>query len=514
MLQDPSSSLPGSRSLIKRYEGLFHWEFLEKKSDYALILIPTFLLLVAVLPFIGNSYWDDEIFSVWASRSWSGLFKVFRDYENNMSLYLIILHFWMKVFGETEVATHALSLVFAVATLPVFYSLERTWFNKTTALVGAMLVVANPIFLYYAVESRSYSLLILSATSSTLILVRLLEKPGLLLGLCYGLSIVLGVYVHYFGILLVPVHALSLAYKNLNRSTIPSFILSALVVLLGLLPLLLFPPHSHNQIDWLARPEFRDFKYAVKDLSGGKWADLLLAVCFLLTLKNHYWKKIPDQGYFLPVLSLAWTVLPAILAFLVSDFVKPAFLTRYFVWCLPGAAILTCLVIGQATRNFLVKSILVILLVCLSIPQAYHALATKGAGFKEAARYLQLHSSPGEAVIAYPFNRAMHISFYLDLMKSSNTFARPQAITSAPWLPGGGGVDPDPDMEEIGRIARSSSKVYVVCKQTKDFNRVDTICNRGWLPEIQQTIAQEHPSQTQEIFGKGTLEQVRVLVFQ
>ena len=513
MLQAEGPGLSPPPSHFPRYEGLFHWGVLEKKKDAFLILIPILLLLLAVLPFIGCSYWDDEIFSVTAARSWSGLMHVFRDYENNMSLYLIILHFWMKAFGESEVATHALSLLFAATSIPLFYSLERTWFNKTTSLVGALLVVANPIFLYYAIESRSYSLLILSAIGSTSIFTRLVSKPGMFLALVYGLSIAIGVYVHYFAILLVPVHALAISYKNLNWKIISAFLASAVVVLLGLAPLVLFAPHNHSQIDWLARPELRDFKYAVKDLSGGKWADLLFAVCFVLAVKNRFWRKRPQQGYFLPKLSLAWTALPAVLAFLVSFFLKPAFLTRYFVWCLPGAALLACLVIGWSTRNYLIKSILVVLLVCMSEPQAYHALSTKGAGFKEAAAYLVSQARHGESIVAYPFNRAIQISFYLDRMQSSKAFTRPEPITGSLWLPGGGGVDPDPDLGMVEKISKSSSEIDVVCKQTRDLNRVDTMCNRAWLPQIQATITRYHPLQTEKIFGKATLEQVRVIIY-
>ena len=100
-----------------------------------------------------------------------------------MSLYLVILHFWIRVFGDSEMATHALSLLFAVITIPVFFALERKLMNRTSSFFGALLLSISPLFVYYAIETRSYSMLILSATVSSLLFIRMLRKPG------YGLAI-------------------------------------------------------------------------------------------------------------------------------------------------------------------------------------------------------------------------------------------------------------------------------------------------------------------------------------
>ena len=133
--------------LTRHYSSPFEWDFLEDSGDVFLICIPILLLLMISLRFAFSGYWEDEIFSITTARSWSDMFFVFRNYENNMSLYYVILHAWMKLFGESEIAVHSLSLLFAVLTIPVFYKLERNWLNKSTSMMGGLLLAANPLYL-------------------------------------------------------------------------------------------------------------------------------------------------------------------------------------------------------------------------------------------------------------------------------------------------------------------------------------------------------------------------------
>ena len=41
--------------------------------------------------------------------------------DGSPPLYYLLLHGWMAIFGETEAATRALSLVFALVAVPVAY---------------------------------------------------------------------------------------------------------------------------------------------------------------------------------------------------------------------------------------------------------------------------------------------------------------------------------------------------------------------------------------------------------
>ena len=87
-------------------------------------------------------------------------------------------------------------------------------------------------------------------------------------------------------------------------------------------------------------------------------------------------------------------------------------------------------------------------------------------------------------------------------------------ITRQPFLPGGGGIDPDPDMDSLEKTAASYSRVYLICKGSEVPTVTDTVQNRLWLPRIQQTIGNRHPQARTKLFGEGSQDPVRVIVYE
>jgi uncharacterized membrane protein len=496
------------------YSCSFELDYLEKRSDQLLICIPVFLVLALTLPFIAGEYWSDEIFSMLISRSWSGMQEYFRNYENNMSLYYITLHIWMRVFGEGEVATHFLSLLYASFTLPVFYKLARVWLNKSTALLSGLLLAANPLFVFYSLEARSYSMLVLVCTMSTLIFVRLIRKPGFGLAICYGLSVVIATYIHYFGILLILVHALTISWRKLTRLQIRFFFVSGCVILSGILPLLLFPQQNKDQVSWLTKPDLKYLWYTCKDLVGGGYDFLILLFCLFFVVKKGYWKYASDNEVFLRKLALAWTLVPTLLLFIFSYLEKPVFLTRYFVWCVPGAVLFISLIILYTGWNYKRQSVVWLLLFIIMLYRSYVFLHLRGSGYKEAVQYLNKTVGPGESVLIYPFYKSFHVTYYLDKMHSPNPFVKPLPITRRSYLTGGGGTDPDPDFNLVNNIAANTGKIYLITREIWDSPLADSIQNRVWLPEIQKIILSKHPKQQKMIFGAGTLDPLRVVVYE
>ena len=500
--------------LYPTYSSSFELDYLEKKTDQLLIWIPVILLIALTLPFIAGDYWSDEIFSMMISRSWSGMQEYFRNYENNMSLYYVTLHGWIKVFGDGEAATHSLSLLYASFTLPVFYTLARVWFNKSTALLSSILLAGNPLFVFYSLEVRSYSMLILASVISTLIFVRLARKPGLGLAIGYGLSVIIATYIHYFGILLILVHALTIPWRKMTRSQIRFFLISVCVILSGILPLLLFPQQNKSQVDWLTKPDLKYLWYTLKDLVGGGYDFLVLLFCLFVVVKKGLWKYATDNEVFLRRLALAWTLVPTILLFAFSYLEKPVFLTRYFVWCVPGAVLLTSLIISYTGWNYKLKSFVWLFLSIIMLYRSYVFLHLRGSGYKDAVRYLNQTVMPGESVLVYPYYKTSHVSYYLGKMHSPNPFVKPSPITRGVYLAGGGGKDPDPDMEKVNEVAGNTGKIYLVTREIWDSPLADSIQNRVWLPEIQKIILRKHPKQQKMVFGAGTLDPLRVVVYE
>ncbi len=500
--------------IVRKQAYPFEWDYLEKTDNRLLVCIPIILLLILTIPYTTRGYWDDEIFSVMIARSWSGLFENLRNYETNMSLYYIVLYGWMRVFGEGEIATHALSLLFASLTLATFYKLALIWLNKTTALMGGLLLAVNPLFVFHSLESRSYSMLALTCTISTLIFVRLARKQSIGLTICYGLSVVISIYVHYFGILLILVHGLTLFWRKLTRQQIRTVVLSGFLILAGILPLLLFPQRNKSQVDWINKPDLKYLWYTCKDLFGGGYDFLILLFCLFFVVRKGHWKNGTEDEIFLQRLALVWTIVPTLLLFIFSYLEKPIFLTRYFIWCLPGAVLLTCLIIAYTGWDRMGKSVVWFLLFAIMLKRSYVSLHLRGSGYKEAVQYLNQTVQPGASVLTYPYYKTVHILFYLNKMKTPNPFVKPITMTRSSYLAGGGGRDPDPDISIVEKVATDTGKIYLVVRENWDSRYSDSIQNRNWLPEIQKIILIKHPKQQTRIFGVGSMEPIGVITYQ
>ena len=109
----------------------------------------------------GVGFWIDEGLSVGiADRPLSDIPAALR-LDGSPPLYYALLHVWMSVFGSTEEATHALSLVCAVLAVPAAWWAARGLFGETAGLIAALLAATNPFLTHYAQETRMYALVAL-----------------------------------------------------------------------------------------------------------------------------------------------------------------------------------------------------------------------------------------------------------------------------------------------------------------------------------------------------------------
>ena len=84
------------------------------------------VVVTVALRFLASSpLWLDEAQTVdIAHRSISGLFTALR-HDGSPPLYYVLLHWWMQLFGTSNVAVRALSGVLSVAALPVTWLVAR-----------------------------------------------------------------------------------------------------------------------------------------------------------------------------------------------------------------------------------------------------------------------------------------------------------------------------------------------------------------------------------------------------
>src|SRR2546423_3661545 len=108
-----------------------------------------------------GQFWEDEAITTGiASHSLSAIPGILR-HDGAPPLFYLILHVWISVFGASESATHALSLLFGLLCIPVGMWAGWSLFGRRAGLYLAVLCAISTFLTAYAQETRMYELMAL-----------------------------------------------------------------------------------------------------------------------------------------------------------------------------------------------------------------------------------------------------------------------------------------------------------------------------------------------------------------
>ena len=100
-----------------------------------------------------NSLWYDECFSIdWANDKIDDIIKYSLLTDTNPPLYLIILHYWINWFGDSEFALRSLSAISTSLACGTFFLFSLRFFNPQTALFSIMLFFSSNELYSYSQE--------------------------------------------------------------------------------------------------------------------------------------------------------------------------------------------------------------------------------------------------------------------------------------------------------------------------------------------------------------------------
>src|SRR5947209_7359924 len=129
-----------------------------------------FLMIVSAFlrsRYLSGQFWMDEGLSVGiSSHSLAHIPGVLR-HDGSPPLYYLLLHVWMSVFGSSETATHALSLVFGTLCVPAGAWVSWSLWGRRAGLIAAVLFALNPFITAYSQETRMYTLMALLGLLAT-----------------------------------------------------------------------------------------------------------------------------------------------------------------------------------------------------------------------------------------------------------------------------------------------------------------------------------------------------------
>jgi mannosyltransferase len=120
--------------------------------------------------------WLDETFSIWlANHNFPDMLQWMIRIDQHPPLYYLLLHYWMILKGDTPYYVRLLSALFGAATIPIIYLIGKRISGAVMGLVAAVFLALSLFNIYYAQETRMYTLLTFNAAVAIYALVRLLS---------------------------------------------------------------------------------------------------------------------------------------------------------------------------------------------------------------------------------------------------------------------------------------------------------------------------------------------------
>lgn len=146
-------------------------------------------------------YWGDEILSLDIARHFTSMGEMARylsEVEFHPPLYYFLLWPWIRIFGEMEASTRALSVIFSIGTVPLtWWAGKRMFRDGRAALVASALVAVMPMMVEFGQEARPYAIQAFFITISLVSLWTYLEKRTRGWALAYAVTATIALYLHY-----------------------------------------------------------------------------------------------------------------------------------------------------------------------------------------------------------------------------------------------------------------------------------------------------------------------------
>ena len=113
--------------------------------------------------------WLDEALSVNIARLPLGDIPEALRHDGHPPLYYFLLHGWMELFGNGDVAVRALSGVFGLALFPLMWVAGRRLAGRQGAWAAVLVLAVSPYAIRYSTETRMYSLVMVLGLAAWLV---------------------------------------------------------------------------------------------------------------------------------------------------------------------------------------------------------------------------------------------------------------------------------------------------------------------------------------------------------
>lgn len=292
--------------------------------------------------YLTQSLWRDEAFSyVFAKHSLADIIRLAPE-DFNPPLYYLLLHFWMKFFGNTEVVIRSMSFIFHLLTCYLIFKFVSKVINQKVAIFALLLMFFNPMLLYFSFEARMYSMLAFLSAASMYFYYFKKWRWWFVFSL-------MGIYTHLFFWFIILVQFICRGKSYLLNIT------ALMLLYIPWIPVVLTSILKGSKGFWINRIDIQLVLSSIGNIftsyegtPGGQWGKtalvslaIILLIVFVLKKKRENFEK----------LSVVWIFVPLVIIILISLW-KPLFVNRYLIFLVIPMVFILARVIEEAKKLY------------------------------------------------------------------------------------------------------------------------------------------------------------------
>lgn len=467
------------------------------------------LLLVALLFIIalgaalrvyeldGDSLWLDEASSIkYSKESPAGIIEETAK-DVHPPLYYFALHYWMKLFGDSETSTRLLSALFGILAIPVTYKVAARMFDRATGLFAAGLLALSRFHLEFSQEARMYSLLCLLSLLSFYYFLKLLEGKKSRLALAgYIITSALMMYTHVYSFFILAaqnlyVLILLFASRDMFKRNWKRWLVAQIALLVLFLPWLSVQMQQFSRVQegfWIPKLPPGLLLYTLKMYAGSNYLAWILSVLIALAVFVGWrgWKEAPAAAMSSGEIKnsvmvsrlklwllLLWLLCPVLLPYLVSQFSSPIFLPKYTIAALPAFTILAAR--GLSSLRFhQLRLIVVLLLVWFSFSTLKNYFGSlKKDLWREAISSFSNLAKPNDLVLFHDQSGRDPFNYYY----------RRDDLVERPFPDYNSKLNADNLAEQLKAATRDHDRVWLLLSHPNDLTPLIPQQLSGWYDE-------------------------------
>ncbi|OKI89250.1 glycosyltransferase family 39 protein [Micromonospora sp. CB01531] len=332
--------------------------------------VPALVALLVVLQGLDRrQLWRDEI-ATWATstKSLSDLRELVGGTDVVIAPYYLLMHGWIALFGDSEVALRAPSVLAVALAAALTAVIGRRLFEPVTGLLAGVLVAVLPAMSRYGQEARPYALATAATVLATLLLLGAAERPSWARWLPYAVVVTVAGFLHLVTLLILLAH-LGYVLSLRRAATTVRWFLAATVGVLPILPLVVIGRSQAGQVSWIPEATWDSTINQVARVAGSVPVGAVLIGLALLGC----W-TLGRNGGLLGV----WAVAPFAVLLLISPLVA-LLLHRYVLFTIPAWCLLAVATVARhvqaistvtapAWRRHVIPAMLVVLCAALGLP--------------------------------------------------------------------------------------------------------------------------------------------------